>query len=421
MPFTKDGIVPDIIMNPNAIPKRMTIGQLIECIFGKVGTLAGAELDATPFRKITVENISEVLEKMGYNGAGTEVLYNGKTGEQITAAIFIGPTFYYRLKHLVEDKQHCIDYETEILTHNGWRDHETLKMSDKIATLKDNKLVYEKPIEIFNYPEHQGNMVYVKTDDIDLAVTSEHRMWSSFDKNTYDFMFAKDIIDKTVYYKQNCQYEEQEKYRKIILEKFGDMDNIICNVEEADRVQQEALEAGWSVKIIHNGGRSRKCILSKDNLDKKVDGAQLVENQKIPVWCVHVPSEVFLIRRNGKVCWTGNSRATGPYQLLTMQPAEGRSRDGGFRFGEMERDCMLSHGSVQFLKERTFDCSDKYYVWIDNETGMISPVNPEKGIYKSLYSENTTKFSKLQIPYSTKLLVQELMAMHICPRLMIKK
>jgi DNA-directed RNA polymerase beta subunit len=89
--------------------------------------------------------------------------------------------------------------------------------------------------------------------------------------------------------------------------------------------------------------------------------------------------------------------------------------------GIVAHNCMLSHGSVQFLKERTFDCSDKYYVWIDNETGMISPVNPEKGIYKSLYSENTTKFSKLQIPYSTKLLVQELMAMHICPRLMIKK
>jgi DNA-directed RNA polymerase II subunit RPB2 len=213
--------VPDIIMNPNAIPKRMTIAQLIECVFGKVGAISGTELDATPFRKVTVENITEVMEKMGYHGAGTEILYNGKTGEQITAAIFMGPTFYYRLKHLVEDKQH--------------------------------------------------------------------------------------------------------------------------------------------------------------------------------------------------------SRATGPYQLLTMQPAEGRSRDGGFRFGEMERDCMLSHGSVQFLKERTFDCSDKYFVWIDNETGMISPVNPEKGIYKSLYSDNTTRFSKIQLPYSSKLLIQELQAMHINPRLMVKK
>ena len=106
MPFTKDGIVPDIIMNPNAIPKRMTIAQFIECVFGKVGTLSGCEMDATPFRKVNVEEIAPILESMGYSGAGTEVLYNGKTGEQIKANIFIGPTFYYRLKHLVEDKIH---------------------------------------------------------------------------------------------------------------------------------------------------------------------------------------------------------------------------------------------------------------------------------------------------------------------------
>ena len=220
MPFTKDGIVPDIIMNPNAIPKRMTIAQFIECVFGKVGTLAGCDMNATPFRKVNVEDISPILEKMGYSGGGTEVLYNGKTGEQIKVNIFIGPTFYYRLKHLVEDKIH--------------------------------------------------------------------------------------------------------------------------------------------------------------------------------------------------------SRATGPYQLLTMQPAEGRSRDGGLRCGEMERDCLLSHGAVQFLKERTFDCSDKYYIWIDKETGMISPVNPEKNIYKSLYSDNQTRFAKVQIPYGSKLFIQELQSMHINPRIFTK-
>ena len=85
--------------------------------------------------------------------------------------------------------------------------------------------------------------------------------------------------------------------------------------------------------------------------------------------------------------------------------------------GVVVHNCMLSHGSVQFLKERTFDCSDKYYIWVDQETGMISPVNPQKGIYKSLYSDNTTKFSKVQIPYSSKLLIQELMSMCIVPRL----
>ena len=201
MPFTKDGIVPDIIMNPNAIPKRMTIAQLIECVFGKVGSISGTELDATPFRKVTVENISEIMEKLGYHGAGTEVLYNGKTGEQITANIFMGPTFYYRLKHLVEDKQHCIDYQTEILTKDGFKKQDELTMNDSIATLKDNKLVYEKPIEIYNYPDHVGDMYYIKNQAIDMVVTSKHRMWTS--KVTtrkklwteYNFEVAKDVID----------------------------------------------------------------------------------------------------------------------------------------------------------------------------------------------------------------------------------
>jgi len=217
MPYTKDGVVPDLIINPIGLPKRMTIGQLIECIFGKAGAMAGCEMDSTPYRDITVESITDVMEELGYHGSGSEVLYDGKTGEQITANIFIGPTFYYRLKHLV------------------------------------------------NYKIH--------------------------------------------------------------------------------------------------------------------------------------------------------SRTWGPYQLLTHQPTEGRSRDGGLRLGEMERDALIAHGSVQFLKEKFFDNSDKYYVWIDNETGMISPVNPDKNIYKSLYSENTTRFTKVQIPYASKLLVQELMAMHIVPKI----
>lgn len=217
MPYTSSGLVPDIIMNPNAIPSRMTIGQLIECAFGKVGVQAGCECDATPFRKINTENIGEIMESMGYKSNGYEVMYNGKTGEQIKANIFIGPTFYYRLKHLVSDKIH--------------------------------------------------------------------------------------------------------------------------------------------------------------------------------------------------------SRAQGPYASLTRQSTEGRSRDGGLRIGEMERDCMICHGTVQFLKERMFDCSDKFYVWIDKETGMISPVNPEKGIFKSLYSGNTSNFCKVQIPYASKLMIQELISMHIVPRL----
>jgi hypothetical protein len=216
---------------------------------------------------------------------------------------------------------------------------------------------------------------------------------------------------------------ERELSRKYIEYVFQKSDYLETDTKYmADKIQIESLHAGW-LCIIDVESDIYKCRLYKDDIPScDVKGFdKVVKDENKPVWCIHVSSEVFLTRRNGKIAFTGNSRSTGPYQLLTMQPAEGRSRDGGFRLGEMERDSLLSHGSVQFLKERTFDCSDKYCVWIDNSTGMISPVNPEKGIYKSLYSDNTTKFSKIQIPYSSKLLIQELQSMHINMRMNVKK
>ena len=219
MPYTKDGIRPDIIMNPHAIPSRMTIGHLIETCSGKIGSVLGREMDATPFTDISVDKLGEILQKeCGYSKTGKEVMYCGKTGKIIHANIFIGPIFYYKLKHMVLDKIH--------------------------------------------------------------------------------------------------------------------------------------------------------------------------------------------------------SRLSGPYQLLTRQPSEGRSRDGGLRLGEMERDVLLAHGTVQFLKERTFDNSDKFQFYVCKKTGMISAVNTEKNIYKSLHDpSNHTEFAKVQIPYASKLLIQELISMNIAPRI----
>ena len=106
MPFTSEGIVPDIIVNPHAIPSRMTIAQLIECLLGKVVVFQGCEGDATPFTDVTVEDISKRLHAMGYQRHGNEAMYQGHTGRPLNARVFIGPTFYQRLKHLVDDKVH---------------------------------------------------------------------------------------------------------------------------------------------------------------------------------------------------------------------------------------------------------------------------------------------------------------------------
>jgi len=110
MPFTLDGISPDIIINPHAIPSRMTIGQLMECLMGKTSAIRGNTMegdgDGTPFCKVTVDQICNKLHEQGYQKYGNETLYSGFTGRQLTARVFIGPTYYQRLKHMVDDKIH---------------------------------------------------------------------------------------------------------------------------------------------------------------------------------------------------------------------------------------------------------------------------------------------------------------------------
>jgi DNA-directed RNA polymerase II subunit RPB2 len=217
MPFTKDGIVPDIIINPHAIPSRMTIAQLMECILSKTCCNFGYFGNANVFNNVKVEDIGDTLEQVGMDRCGNEILYNGMTGEQMNTQIFIGPTFYQRLKHMVTDKIH--------------------------------------------------------------------------------------------------------------------------------------------------------------------------------------------------------SRSSGPVMLMTRQPAEGRSRDGGLRFGEMERDCMIAHGAASFLKERMIDVSDKYIMYSCRECGIPAVVNPSKGIYECKRCDNYSDFNQVQVPYACKLLFQELQSMNIAPRL----
>ena len=106
MPFTSRGVTPDIIMNPNAIPSRMTLGQFIECISGKIAAVKGQEVDGTPFGKVDVNALKKELASLGYKEDGTEELYNGMTGKKMRVRIFIGPTYYMRLKHMVLDKVH---------------------------------------------------------------------------------------------------------------------------------------------------------------------------------------------------------------------------------------------------------------------------------------------------------------------------
>jgi DNA-directed RNA polymerase II subunit RPB2 len=219
MPFTSDGVKPDIIINPHAIPSRMTIGQLKETVLGKVLIQLGLFGDGTAFGEFDVKDICDELIKLGYEAHGNELLYNGLTGEQHECSVFMGPVFYQRLKHMVNDKAH--------------------------------------------------------------------------------------------------------------------------------------------------------------------------------------------------------SRSIGPMVNLTRQPAEGRSRDGGLRFGEMERDCMVSHGASRFTRGRMYDASDKYSVHICKKCGLIASYNDKMHIHHCRTCDNRTDFAYVEIPYACKLLFQELNTMNIAPRLML--
>jgi len=104
MPFTKEGIKPDLIVNPHAIPSRMTIGHMVESVYSKLCCLEGVLGDATVFINLDYDKIYDNLEKLEYEKHGNEILYNGQTGRQINCDIYIGPTYYFRLKHMVADK-----------------------------------------------------------------------------------------------------------------------------------------------------------------------------------------------------------------------------------------------------------------------------------------------------------------------------
>jgi hypothetical protein len=104
MPFTKDGIKPDLIVNPHAIPSRMTIGHLVECVYSKLCCMEGFLGDGSVFINLDYEKIYDNLEKLKFEKYGNEILYNGYNGKQINSSIFIGPTYYFRLKHMVAEK-----------------------------------------------------------------------------------------------------------------------------------------------------------------------------------------------------------------------------------------------------------------------------------------------------------------------------
>lgn len=336
MPFTQSGIVPDLIMNPHAVPSRMTIGQLLECIMSKSCTSLGTFGDATPFTDLSVHDLTDLLQKCGYEAQGNEIMYNPRTGEQMTTTIFIGPTFYQRLKHMVQDKIHCFQSDTEVLTMDGWKFIPEVTTSDLVATLKDDKLVYDHPTATLRF-DYSGKMYHIKNSSIDLNVTINHRMYVSKPYGRKCFwqpptlIKAEELVGKHVKYVKSADWDAPDY--QFVLPSYKDVKEKVVHMDSWLTFFGIWMAEGWSsqgcnyVQLAGNKQRVRDhmapALLSMDfnfRIDKAlkitITNAQLANymqqfsvgapNKTLPDWCWKLSKRQSQVLLHGMVLGDGS-------------------------------------------------------------------------------------------------------------------
>jgi len=107
LPYTADGISPDVLINPHAFPSRMTVGMMMESITGKAAALRGAKFDGSAFVGEKIDQVKDVMKDAGFKYSGKEIMYDGRTGKSFPVEVFIGIVYYQKLHHMVADKIHA--------------------------------------------------------------------------------------------------------------------------------------------------------------------------------------------------------------------------------------------------------------------------------------------------------------------------
>jgi DNA-directed RNA polymerase II subunit RPB2 len=212
LPFSMaTGMVPDVIINPHAFTSRMTVNVPLEMISGKIGAIKGEVMDGTSFNqpRELIDILTNELGGLGYRKQGFETMINGETGELLHAQIYMGISQYYRLKHLVEEKMHCLTLDHEVLTNRGWLDVRDIRPGDLVGILDPNtqELIYSPPEAILIYPAEKRKMYIIETEDISLYTTRNHKMYvKKLREKKYELIEADNLYSIPVKYKSNVKW-----------------------------------------------------------------------------------------------------------------------------------------------------------------------------------------------------------------------
>jgi DNA-directed RNA polymerase II subunit RPB2 len=267
MPFTADGIKPDIIINPHALPSRMTIGQLVESLMGKACAMQGAFGDCTAFvnNSDMPKVFGQLLVENGYHSSGNELLYNGQTGEQIQSEIYMGPTYYMRLKHMVKDK---INYRAQgprtALTH------QTVQGRANDGGLRIGEMERDGLIAHGITSFMQESML-VRGDDYYMAICNKTGTVAIYNESRN--LFLSPMADGPI--KFNGAYDS-DQLKIQTLSKYGRSFSIVRVPYAFKLLMQELLTMNVQMRIITEANIDQLTNLSfSDNIQKLAGQVQL--------------------------------------------------------------------------------------------------------------------------------------------------